>query len=285
MGDLRVESPALVWDVRRTLELGPTVAALLMLKLRRDRSGRMARRLAAEYAVGRDLFVAARAQIAVFHRRSVRLRALPRLKHEYKGGVRNHDVLAVGRADCGQVVLGVEGKVNESLDKTINQKYAAASARRAAGKNTNLDKRLDGLLHAIAGHQLEDKPQLGRLRYQLFSAVAGTLAAATEETAAVALVIHLIASPRANPAKFDEARRAVADWVGTVLGQRPGAPVTGPFSPSTTPRAYELTCRCGSEFLRRTQSRASPQVLLDLFSVASVRRRAAEGVKCARSRA
>lgn len=41
------------------------------------------------------------------------------------------------------------------------------------GKSTNLGKRVDALLLAIAGRSLQDDPSLGALRYQLFSAVAG----------------------------------------------------------------------------------------------------------------
>jgi len=41
--------------------------------------------------------------------------------------------------------VGVEGKVNESLDATIARKYEQAGRRKRDGKNTNLDRRLDAL--------------------------------------------------------------------------------------------------------------------------------------------
>lgn len=60
----------------------------------------------------------------------------------YAGGVRNHDVLAYGRVPAGPIVIGVEGKVNESLDARIEAKYAAARQRQAKGLNTNLHSQL-----------------------------------------------------------------------------------------------------------------------------------------------
>lgn len=146
------------------------------------------------------------------------------------GGVRNHDVLARGHAKVGPVVLGVEGKVNESLDLTIAGKYAAAAARRAKGQNTNLDRRVDALLDAFAGRRVTDDPALGALRYQLFSGLAGTLAAAPAAKAAV-FVVHLIRTPLARLSKFEESRAAVADFVSTVFGQSMTGNVAGPLAP------------------------------------------------------
>ena len=52
----------------------------------------------------------------------------------YPGGVRNHDVLACGHVDAGGVVVGIEGKVNESLDTTITRKYRDAARPLTPGK-------------------------------------------------------------------------------------------------------------------------------------------------------
>ena len=148
----------------------------------------------------------------------------------YRGGVRNHDVLAFGQADVGEVVVGVEGKVNESFDATIIGKYKAAAARKAKGLNTKLDRRIDELLQAFAGRQLVEDAALGGLRYQLFSGVAGTLAAATGETRAAAFVVHLIQTTTAKQDERDEARAAVEDFNALIFGQ-PAGPLVGPVFP------------------------------------------------------
>lgn len=146
----------------------------------------------------------------------------------YPGGVRNHDVLAYGHVADGGVVVGVEGKVNESLDATITRKYQDAAKPLLPGKSSNLGKRVDALLLAIAGRSLKDDSSLGALRYQLLSAVAGTLAAAKEDTVAAAVVIHLIRSPLAKEAKFAAAHAAVADFA-QALDLDASGPVIGPL--------------------------------------------------------
>ena len=130
----------------------------------------------------------------------------------YEGGVRNHDVLAYGPWDGGHAVIGIEGKVNESLDSRLERKYAEAAQRKREHKNTNLDLRVDDLLAAILGKRYSDDPKLANLRYQVFSAVAGTVAAAMPTTTAAAVVVHLIDTEQANPKKFKETRASVADF-------------------------------------------------------------------------
>ena len=152
----------------------------------------------------------------------------------FPGGVRNHDVLAFGDSPEGRVVVGVEGKVNESLDATISAKYAAAERTRnppahtkKPPRATNLDKRVDGLLDALLGIRVADAPAIGKLRYQLFSALAGTVAAATPDTAAAAVVIHLIDTPLADPKKFKATQQAISAFAD-VAGLDPQAPIVGP---------------------------------------------------------
>ncbi len=146
----------------------------------------------------------------------------------YAGGVRNHDVLTWGHTQAGGAVIGVEGKVDESLDATIARKYKSAEDIKQKGDNTNLDKRVDALLLAIVGRSLHDDPSLGGLRYQLFSAIAGTLAAARQDTVAAAVVIHLIRTPLAKVEKLQAARDAVADSA-RATGLDADGPVVGPI--------------------------------------------------------
>jgi hypothetical protein len=154
----------------------------------------------------------------------------------YPGGVRNHDVLAFGNSGIGEVVVGVEGKVNESLDASINRKYEAARQIKhpppESGKkpaNTNLDKRVDGLLDALLGKRVADAPAVGALRYQLFSALAGTVAAATAATEAAALVVHLVETPLADQKKFEQTRQAIEAFA-EAAGLDPTAAIVGPIS-------------------------------------------------------
>jgi hypothetical protein len=145
---------------------------------------------------------------------------------DYAGGVRNHDVLAFGTAQVGEVVVGVEGKVNESLDATLERKHEQATKRKEQGENSNLDKRVDELLDVIVGRPY-DSPLAG-LRYQLLSAIAGTAAAAGSSTRAAAVVVHLIKSSHANAKKFAETHQAVDDFcsaLGLDAAVRPAGPL------------------------------------------------------------
>lgn len=130
----------------------------------------------------------------------------------YEGGVRNHDVLAYGPCDGGHAVIGIEGKVKDPLDSRLEGKYAAAAERKREDKNTNLDRRVDDLLAAIIGKRYSDDPNLASLRYQVFSAIAGTVAAAKPTTTAAAVVVHLIDTAQAKSKKFAQTRDAIADF-------------------------------------------------------------------------
>jgi hypothetical protein len=91
------------------------------------------------------------------------------------GGPRNHDLLVLARAQADRVVVGMEAKADESFDRDLTGFCAAARRRQP---ETRAPERLDRLTRAFLGTTLGDDPSLGLLRYQLFAALAGTLAEA-----------------------------------------------------------------------------------------------------------
>ena len=92
-------------------------------------------------------------------------------------GPRNHDLLMI--ANNKEVVIGIEAKATESLDKYV-------SAYKAETPNSQL--RYNGLCEQILN---KDKDQCANIRYQLLSAAAGTLIEAelNHSKKAVVLVI------------------------------------------------------------------------------------------------
>lgn len=109
---------------------------------------------------------------------------------EHRGGRRNHDLLLEGRTDRGPAVVGIEAKADESFGQTLGAYQAAAERHIATGQRTNALARLEGLSRRILGRETLKDADL-RLRYQLFSATAGTLAAARDHRAVQAvLLIH-----------------------------------------------------------------------------------------------
>jgi hypothetical protein len=126
------------------------------------------------------------------------------------GGPRNHDLVARGQLpDGSRVVVCVEAKAGEDLGQTVEQYARAAQAKRERGESTNAPERLRDLLAKYVPHHAATEERVGRVRYQLLSALAGTEAEATEAGAEHAvLVIHEF---RTDQRSEDKTSALVAD--------------------------------------------------------------------------
>lgn len=126
-------------------------------------------------------------------------------------GPRNHDLLLRGRVDTGPVTIGVEGKADEPFDNPLQlwRDRALASSPRSAAP-----ARIDRLTLAWFSTTLDTdagQPPLSSLGYQLFSALAGTLADAKTDRSALAVLLvqefdtikTIEAKHQANAAAFD----------------------------------------------------------------------------------
>ena len=107
-----------------------------------------------------------------------------------RGGERNHDLLLVGRTPAEKVVLGIEGKADETFDKTLAKRWEQArkTMRRESGSVTNWPKRLSASpQHCSESNQVPDgtlNPTIAQVPYQLLSALAGTLIEAEDRRGA-----------------------------------------------------------------------------------------------------
>ena len=101
-------------------------------------------------------------------------------------GPRNHDLLMTG----SKCVIGVEAKVSESFGETIENEWLQSN------KGDNKKKRILGLVEFVAGikyDSIEDLPEsIKKLRYQLFTATAGTIQAALEKGFKQAILLILV---------------------------------------------------------------------------------------------
>lgn len=134
------------------------------------------------------------------------------------GGRRNHDLLIVGDAAGGPTIVGLEGKADESFGETLDGFGRAAKRKADRGERTNAPQRLERLLADLAGTSLEARPELGKLRYQLFSGVAGTLAAAGPDDQA-AFVVHEFKTPRTTQRRRNANAADIASFVEQVFGR------------------------------------------------------------------
>ena len=133
-------------------------------------------------------------------------------------GPRHHDLLVQARTSAGPVVIGVEGKADESFDLALDAWLARAHAGSSA---TQAPERLDRLTRAFFGTTLGEDPLLGTIRYQLLSALAGTLADAREQGAATAvLLVHEFDTDKTTK-KLHERNAADLDaFVGRLMPER-----------------------------------------------------------------
>jgi hypothetical protein len=149
---------------------------------------------------------------------------------EIRGGPRHHDLLVNASAASGPVIVGVEGKADESFDLTLRD--YVANAVRARPDTTRAPERLDRLTTMFLGATLAGEPALGDLRYQLLSALAGTLADAQLAAARHAvLLVHEFVTDRTSDALHEAnaaALRAFVERLGAEPAGDPDAWITAP---------------------------------------------------------
>ncbi len=106
-------------------------------------------------------------------------------------GPRHHDVVVRGELASGEtVIVCVEAKAGEDLDRTVKRYAAAAQKKRAKGKSTNAPERLAGLLDRYVPYDPSEE-RVQKMRYQFLSALAGTEAeAATMNADHAVLMLH-----------------------------------------------------------------------------------------------
>jgi hypothetical protein len=148
-------------------------------------------------------------------------------------GPRCHDLLIRGWRGDDQLVIGVEGKTDETFGPTLAQALATPPPSRRP-------ERVAALTKAVFGPV--DLTTVGHLRYQLLHGLAGTLVSAAAHEAAVAIfLIHEFRLDGTSIRKLDENQRDLDRFLRQLpaTDRNQGSPgfVVGPF----TVRGYD--CR------------------------------------------
>lgn len=125
-----------------------------------------------------------------------------------RGEPRNADLAFVGEAPGGhRVAVTVEAKADEPFGPTIAEALVAALEQRLVSPRSKAVDRIEDLVVSILRSQRrpdgrKERVSLGRLRYQLLAAVAGTLAfAARNDAPLAALVVHEFVTDRTRDAR------------------------------------------------------------------------------------
>jgi len=132
---------------------------------------------------------------------------------KFPGGHRNHDLLLVGSAENCKVVLSIEAKADEPFDREINQKGST-------NPRTNIFKRIDILTRSLFGQTIKENKELGELRYQLLTGVAGALIEAKKHKADYAVfVVYEFVSEGLDDLKLDLNKNDLNRFVGKLVNQ------------------------------------------------------------------
>jgi len=110
-----------------------------------------------------------------------------------KGEGRNHDLALVGKVGDDRVTVCIEAKADEAFgNETVSEYYQRAMQRREAGIKTGVPERIVALLKMLrpAGVPSE-ATSWGAVRYQLLTAICGTILQAKRDSSSVAVfVVH-----------------------------------------------------------------------------------------------
>jgi hypothetical protein len=115
-----------------------------------------------------------------------------RLKFDtFRGEPPNLDLFVIAQDTTGLLVMGVEAKADEEFSSILSETHRNALSRLKKNPNSKGVIRLENLLKNLLGSNLESLAELGELRYQLLTATAGILSAASKEGATRAILfIH-----------------------------------------------------------------------------------------------
>lgn len=109
---------------------------------------------------------------------------------EFGGEHRNHDLVVVGTARGGRTLLGIEAKADEEFGSMDVGPYLVSTGRKVG---SNVPKRIRRLVGALFGPDALEGDQVAgtyaSLRYQLISALAGTLIEARRRFAEQAVLL------------------------------------------------------------------------------------------------
>ena len=156
------------------------------------------------------------------------------------GEPRNADLAIVGRTGRHKVAITVEAKADEPFAATVANTFALALERGFMTPRSRGVQRIEGLSRALFSRRQKGQPGIGNLRYQLLTAVAGTLAFAEQQIAPIAvLIVHEFVTDKTDDYRHYENTKDFAEFLHR-LGGKPllsdeVAGIHGPFRVPGTP--------------------------------------------------
>ena len=153
----------------------------------------------------------------------------------FRGEPANLDVLLEGADARGPIIMAVEAKADETFGQTVQGAWSSAEARLTRYPNSKGIARLEQLLRAICGVEVDALGDVEHLRYQLLTGTAALLSAGPEDDSTRRVfMIHEFVTDRTEDARHTSNAADLDAYVRFLSGE-PDAAVTsgqlvGPLS-------------------------------------------------------
>lgn len=161
---------------------------------------------------------------------------------DHGGEPRNADLALVGHTLSGsKVAVTIEAKADEPFGATVGQTLADALERGIENRRSRGVRRVEDLVRALLPSRSKGLQHACDLRYQLLTAVAGSLAYASMIDASLAiLIVHEFITDRTADKRHDENaadyERFLQRFAGSPISDDVRDSLLGPFSvPDTSP--------------------------------------------------
>lgn len=129
-------------------------------------------------------------------------------------GPRNHDLVVEGDANGAKTVICIEAKAGESLGAEVSKQARDAAKAKEKNPKSHAPDRLTELLRDWTGETDPEAERVRGLRYQLFTAAAGTVSEARKRGARqTVLIIHDFLTDE----RPSHTRAALEDFVAVVF--------------------------------------------------------------------
>jgi len=135
------------------------------------------------------------------------------------GEPRNADLAFVGRTATATVAVTIEAKADEPFGATVTQTMVDALEQLIRHPGSQGVERVADLVRSLLPPHVKGQPKAGALRYQLLTAVAGSLAYARQTGASIAvMVIHEFLTDKTRDSKHAKNEQDYRAFVNRLTG-------------------------------------------------------------------
>jgi hypothetical protein len=135
------------------------------------------------------------------------------------GNTRNADLAIVARDQHGPIAVTVEAKAGETFGETVADALVDGLESKVATPTSAKLARIEDLARALLPPRPRGMPKIGPMRYQLLTAVAGTLAHATQLKATRAvMIVHQFDTARTTAAMHVESMSDLQAFLRRLAG-------------------------------------------------------------------